>query len=220
MPLLEKKLKAFADWKEELLTLAVAVACLVLFSFFPAGNPFQKMTSGFFFLFIVPALYIKLVLKKSLGSCGWQIGNWKSGLSWAFLSALAGFLLLYLATQYAGFFSRYSLPPMAYGGFGLFLFYEIFIAGFFLALYIFFFSGFFLSGFRKKTGSLAILVSAAFFAAFFLAASSFNWQNSFFIFLVFSSLIIAYKSRSLVYPLVAGLLFLLIADAVIIKFAK
>ncbi|HCP08577.1 MAG TPA: hypothetical protein DIT25_02140, partial [Candidatus Moranbacteria bacterium] len=77
--------------KQEILTAFLALACLLLFAFFPAEEALEKITSSFIFLFVLPALYIKLILRKKMADFGWKLGEWKPGLvfSAAYLAASA-----------------------------------------------------------------------------------------------------------------------------------
>lgn len=205
------------NWKEELITLAVVVACLALFFLFPTQGAAQAVTAGLVFFFLVPFLYLKLVLKRNLQDYGWQLGNWKQGLLFAAISLVASLLIFYALYHYTTFIKVYQLPISARSNFWLFLAYEFILVGFFLALYEFFFRGFVLFSFFPKLGWLAAVLQLLIFALFLLVGGNLVWQNVFYLIIaVFSGLIVT-KSRSLLYAFGFGLVFCLISDAVIIK---
>lgn len=205
-------------WKEDLITLAVIVVCLGLFFLFPSQGPSQAITASLIFLFLVPFLYVKLILKKHLRSYGWQIGDWKKGILFAAVSLALSLLIFYAFYHYTNFPKAYKLPLSATQTFWFFLFYEFLIVGFFLALYEFFFRGFFMFSFSGKIGLLAVAFQWFLFMAFLYLGGNFTWQNFPYIVAAAFSGLIAWKSRSLVYSFLSGFLFIVIADALVIKF--
>jgi len=144
-------------WKEDLITLGVIVACLGLFFLFPSQGPAQAITASLIFLFLVPFLYIKLVLKKSLRDYGWQIGNWKKGILFAAVSLVFSLLIFYALYHYTAFAKNYALPLIATQKFLYFVLYEFLLVGFFLALYEFFFRGFIMFSFAGKIGIFSVV---------------------------------------------------------------
>ena len=211
------KYTILTTWKEELLTTAVIAACLALFFLFPAQGAAQGVTSSLIFLFLIPFLYLKLILKKNLKDYGWQLGNWKKGLLFASISLVAALLIFYALYHYTPLSKMYRLPSFAAGNFWLFLLYEFILVSFFLALYEFFFRGFVLFSFLPKTGWFSILIQFAIFLIFLAIAGNLVWQNSFYIIIAAFAGLTTLKSRSLVYSFAFGLLFSLISDAILIK---
>ena len=204
--------------KETAITSTVIIICLALFYLFPTGGGMEKMTASLFFLLIIPMLYIKLILKKNLRDFGWQVNNWRKGVVFSGMSLAFCLLIFYVIFKYADLQNNYFLPRAAYQSFWYFIFYELFIVGVFLALYLFFFSGFVFFSFEKILGSFAPLLPFFLFVVFFWIVSAFSWKNYGYIILSFPLPFVVQRSRSLFFPLVAGLLFMLISDAVVIKF--
>lgn len=204
-------------WKEDLITLAVIVVCLGLFFLFPSQGPAQAITASLIFLFLAPFLYLKLILKKNLRSCGWQIGGWKTGIIFAIISLIFSLLIFYALYHYTPFSKNYALPLIATQKFGFFLLYEFLLVGFFLALYEFFFRGFAMFSFAGKFGIICAGLQWLLFLAFLFLAGNLSWQNTPYMITGFFSGLITFRSRSLLYSFVFSLLFLLISDALIIK---
>lgn len=204
-------------WKEDLVTLAVIVVCLGLFFLFPSQGPAQAITASLIFLFLVPFLYVKLILKKSLREYGWQIGDWKKGLLFGAGSLVFALLIFYALYHYTPFSKNYALPLAATQKFGFFLLYEFLLVGFFLALYEFFFRGFVMFNFAGKFGLLSAAFQWLLFLVFLFIAGNFTWQNTPYIITGLLSGLTTLKSRSLLYSLISSLLFLIISDAIIIK---
>lgn len=212
-----EKQNILSNWKEELITSAVIVACLALFSFFPTQGPAQAITSSLVFLFLIPFLYIKLILKKNLKDYGWQLGNWKQGIIFAAISLVLSLLIFYILYHYSTFPKVYKLPLTATQNFGLFILYEFTLVAFFLALYEFFFRGFIMFSFSTKAGVASVAIQWLMFFIFLLISGSLIWQNALYMIVALFSGLIAFKSRSLLYSFVFGLFFLIIADALLIK---
>jgi membrane protease YdiL (CAAX protease family) len=196
-----------------IVTLIMALVCLFLYSFFPVSTLTQKIFSNLTFLLIIPLLYIKIVLRKKFGEVGFQIGDWKKGIFWSIFFLLILLAVLYLSFNYTGLAQKYRVNSYVAGDFRFYLGYEILVVGMFLFLYEFFYRGFFLLSFSKKIGMWAILVQMALFILFSVVTKNFNWENSNFIVLSLVSGIIAYKSRSIWYSFVTGLIFIALMDA-------
>jgi hypothetical protein len=204
-------------WKTDLITLGVILVCLGLFFLFPSQGPAQAVTASLIFLFLVPFLYIKLILKKSLREYGWRIGDWKTGIIFAAGSLVFALLIFYALYHYTDFSKNYVLPLVATQKFGFFLLYEFLLVAFFLALYEFFFRGFVMWSFAGKIGIGSAGFQWLLFLVFLYAAGNFTWQNAPYMITGFFSGVITIKSRSLLYSFVSSLLFLIIIDAIIIK---
>jgi hypothetical protein len=204
-------------WKEDLITLGVIIVCLGLFFLFPSQGPAQAVTASLIFLFLVPFLYIKLILKKDLCEYGWQVGDWKKGITFAAGSLVFALLIFYALYHYTDFSKNYALPLIVTQKFGFFLLYEFVLVAFFLALYEFFFRGFVMFSFAGKLGLGTAAFQWLLFLTFLFIAGNFSWQNTPYIITGFFSGITTFKSRSLLYSFTFSLLFLLIIDAIIIK---
>lgn len=199
--------------REAMITLALALVCIFLYSFFPVSTFAQKFFSNITFLLIIPALYIKIILKKRLRDFGWQIGDWKKGVFWSVFFLAIMLAVLYLAFNYTGLAQKYQVNSYAAGDFRFFIGYEILMVGMFLFLYESFYRGFVLFSFSKRTGMWAVLIQAGLFFAFSLMTNNFNWGNANFLALSLVSGVIAYKSRSIWYSLATSLMLIALMDA-------
>jgi membrane protease YdiL (CAAX protease family) len=216
--LYQKKENVFLEWKEELLTLVVAISCLALFSLFPTQGLLEEITVGLFFLALIPFLYIKLILKKKMAAFGWQVGNRKKGLLFGGTGFLLSLLIFYILLNYSPFLKYYTLPETIRQNFWLFLGYEFLLTAFFLALYEFFFRGFLLFSFVPKLNQVAPFFQFACLFLFFALTSNLLWSNALYVITGFFSGWTAFKSQSLIYSFLSSFLFILIADALVIKF--
>ena len=203
--------------KKDIISILMMIFCLFMVKLFPEKDYFQKLIVSLTFLLAVPALYIKIALKEDLKNFGWRAGNWKRGITWIFLSLAGAFLILTLLYQYAGLAEKYYVPQNIIQNFGLFVFYETVIAGFFLILYEFFFRGFIMFSFLKKWKTASIILQFSAFLLFLIITKDFNWGSVNYIIASFFSGIVIYKSRSLLYSYLFSLLFVIISDAVYIN---
>ena len=206
--------------KENYITAGVIFSCLLLYAVFPTNNAFQQIISSLTFLLAIPLLYVKIILKRSLKEFGIQKGEWKTGLIWIIISLAVAFLILYIFSRYFGFFEKYSVPKFIRGNFFLFVGYEIFLTGFFVALYEIFFRGFIMFSFRAKIGYWSVIVQGAAFFLLFWLSSSMNWTIAPYLIFVLLSGLVAFYSRSIIYSFISNLLFVMIVDSIFIKLVR
>ena len=204
--------------KEDLVTCGVVLICLVLYIIFPVNNIFQRIVSVITFLFVIPFLYIKIVLKKDMKSLGIQKGEWKAGVFWSIMAIIVSFLVEYILFKYLKFEFKYPFPPYLANNFPAFLAYEIIMVGMFTALYEFFFRGFLMLNFFNKFGIWSVLLQSLVFLILFLLAG--KWALLPYIIFVFWSGIITYLSRSIVYSFASSVIFIIIFDSFFIYFTK
>jgi membrane protease YdiL (CAAX protease family) len=198
--------------------------CLFLFSQFPIADKnfvlsiLKAITVLLFFFFLIPVLYIRIILKKKLKDYGWQFGNWRQGVFWGGFSLLASLAIAYIAIYQLKLPEKY----ISYFGFNfwLFLLYEIFLIGSYLALYEFFFRGFVMFSLEKNFKILSPLLQFLIFVTFYWLTDNVNWQSIFFLITAFFSGWITYRSRSQIYSLVYSWLFIIISDTAIIYLSK
>jgi len=218
---ISKKLNIFLlAWKEELTTLAVVFACLLLVTFFPASGSSQFFTKNLFFLLIVPVLYIKLVLKKSLGQFGFNLKNHKTGILWA-LAALGFSLVLFFAfLHFYPSFNADSLPNAVTASFWAFLFYELVIVSSLFFLQQFFTQGFVLFSAQEKLGIWSVLLSFSVLLVFLLSNNSLSLSDLPLLVFFLTGSFASYKSGSFIYSYLAGLLFFILTHSYLIHLTK
>jgi hypothetical protein len=212
-------LKEGAD-KKLLVTGGMIILCLFLFAAFPTGNIFQKLVAYITFLVAVPLLYVKMVLKESLKDYGFQRGNWKKGVLWGGLSLMASLAIFYLLLNYANFAYNYQPSPLATEKFTHFVLYEIFLVGFYVFMYEWFFRGFVMFSFSKEAKYWSIIIQFILFLAFIIFAGGAKWSIAYYIIIAPLAGFTAYQSRSLAYSLASSWIFIIIADTFIIKMLK
>lgn len=207
---------SITNWKELSITMAVALICLSLFFVFPTDGIFESLTKSVFFLFLIPVLYIKLVLKRSVREFGLNLQNTRTGFLWGGIMLLVSLLSLYLFSRFTSFQSRYILPESVMGSFWIFLLYEIVLINALIFLQEFFFQGFILNTLASKTRFWSILLSALAYAGILLISKDLNWQKLPLLIMSLTGGWITYQSRSFIYAHCTTLLILLIFDTYII----
>ncbi len=206
--------------KENLITLAVIVVCLGLFLVFPTAGTFQKITSALFFFLIVPVLHIKLILKKDLRAFGWNIGDYRAGVSWGLLALAISLLSAYGLIKFTSFAKDFQLPQAATQNFWIFILYELGLVNILFFLQEFFFKGFVLFSFAEKLGLWSALISFFIFSTLaFLGGSPMLIMLPAIIFSLTGG-IVACKSGSFLYSYAAGMLFSLILSGYLIHLSK
>lgn len=203
---------------ETVITFTVVLVAMLLFSFFPTADIFQQIILSATFLFLVPFLYIKIVLKEDLGNFGLRILPWKDGwwlMPICFLIA-GGFF--YLVFEYTDFQENYFLGDYTVTkNFGYLFLYEFLAVNMFIILYEFFFRGFVMFYLEKKIGVYAIFGQFLFFVLFMDILERGNLNYIFYFFTALMGGLIAYRSRSLVYSYFFSIIVLVTADLIYLK---
>ena len=206
--------------KEDLITGGVIIACLFLYAIFPTNNIFQQIISSLTFLLVIPFLYVKIILKKSIKNFGFKKGNWMTGIFWSVISLIISSSIAYIIFRYFGFLEKYPFPRYLTSHFLLFLAYEILLVGFFAFLYETFFRGFLMLSFSKKIGLWSIVLQTLVFLLFFYLSGNISWTMVPYIIFLFFSGIITYLSGSIIYSLATFVVFNIIFDSFFIYAIK
>jgi membrane protease YdiL (CAAX protease family) len=206
--------------KKLLVTGGMIILCLFLFVAFPASNIFQKMIVYATFFITIPILYVKIVLREDLKNYGLQKGDWRKGLLWGGLSLAASLAVFYLILHYTKFALGYHLSPFATDRFFHFMLYEIFLVGFFVFIYEFFFRGIVMFSLAPKARGWSIVIQFIMFILLLYFTHSFRWSMTYFMIGAAFSGVVAYQGRSLIYSISANWIFIVIADSLVIKMLK
>lgn len=206
---------------EVLVTGVVILICFVAVSFFPTQGLFQNLIGMATFLIIMPFLYVKFILKKSLREFGFQVGDWRKGFWGLFLALIFSAPVIYILINYTDLLQKQSALKIMQGRFADFLYYEAVFSASLVVMFEIFFRGFILLGTAKKLGwwSIGLQLLLTPLLIWIIGFSSLGSAY----YLVFGSFIagiIAYRSQSLLYGLIFNAFFFLIADAVVIKLLK
>ncbi len=116
---------------------------------------------GVFFLlmFILPALYVKWGMKKSLYDFGWGLGDVKYGIKWLITIPLLVVPIIFLASKMPSLRAEYPLAKSLLTDQSHLLVYELAYVMFYYVAWEFFFRGFLLFGLVKRFGAVnAILI--------------------------------------------------------------
>lgn len=203
--------------RELIIASFVAVACLALSAFFPAEGKYQNFLALAVFLVLIPVLYVKTILKRSLSEFGIQVGDWKKGIILAAASLALSLLFFYILLNYSGFLKTQNFIKGLRSDFGEFAFYEVFFVGSLTVVFELFFRGFVMHSLMPKFGKWAIALQGAVFLAYLLATGSLELGSAYFILASFFSGWIVFESRSLIYSFAFSWIFILIADAIVIR---
>ena len=206
--------------KEFLTTSAVILVCLLLLLAFPSENSAQNITKSFFFLVLLPVLYIKFILKKNLSEYGLNTNNKKSGIAWGVFGLAFSLAVFYSLINYTNLSANYVLPSYVINDFRFFLLYELTVVLFFLFINEFFWRGFVLFTLSKKLFWLSVPAQALIYLALAAITKTSLWQLTPYLILSVTSGIVAYKTKSIAFSIAAGMLFFIISDSYLIYILK
>jgi membrane protease YdiL (CAAX protease family) len=208
--------------KNFIVNIGIILISLLLFIAFPidSNSIFQRIVVNITFLLVIPALYIKIVLRKKLSEFGLTKGNVRAGIFWGALILFSALLIFYLAARFTNFSKSYVIPDLVRNRFSYFLLYQFFLVGFFTIIYEFFFRGFVMLAMEKYFGRFAMLFQFLLFLLFLMFTGGISWQMFYFILMAALSGLVVEKSRSIIYSIAATWIFILLADAWIIRFVK
>ena len=208
--------RTIVENKEITLGLLVTIFSLLLFSIFPSQGFFQELTKAIFFLFLIPWLFIRLILKKKITSFGFSFGKIEANLKEGLVILIIYIAFAYALIDFTDFARKYSVPTLAQENIGFFLFYQLILVNFIFFFQEYFFKGFFITLLRPLTGWWSILIqSAVYLLPLFIISNNF-WQ------IIPAALVsilggfLAYRGKSFFYSYVSGLIFFIILDLWII----
>ena len=206
--------------RELVVTVFLALACVLLNMFFNAQDTLQKILSLAGFFILAPALYVKLILKRNWSDFGFRKGNWKKGVGGIIISLIVSLLIFYILVNYFGFLEKHGSIGRLKGNFMSFVYYEFVLILPILLAFGFFFQGLILFVAESRLWRLSALVQFLLFLLFIWISGVFNWDSALYIISAFFSGIIVYQSRSLLYGIAYSWIFIIIADAIAIKLIK
>ena len=220
MPKRETEIKFLTEWREVLTGSFLALACLGLFISFPSKGPVQDLSRLLFFLLIVPALYIKMILKKNFRDFGLTFRATREKALWLAGMLVSSLLISYLLIRFTSFKDGYILPDYVLGSFWWFLVYELIFVNLWLFIHESFYRGFIFFTLAERFGFLAIPVATSFFVIFLLLTKAFSWTMAPYVIISLTGGWLTYKTRSFVYSYLMGLSFIIILDAYLIYISK
>ncbi len=210
----------FSEWKELITSSSVALICLILFLNFPVKGAFQEICKELFFFFVIPVFYIKIVLRKNLKDFGFRLPQKRNDLIWGIaifcILAIAGVCL----SKIPGFNKNYTIPYGFSENFWFFLLYELVFFNLLFLLQEIFFKGFVLFSFSEKFKSWSILITMTVYCVVLLIEKDFGWQMAPLILFSLGGSIIAYKSKSLWFSYLIGMIFVISLDSFLIYISK
>jgi membrane protease YdiL (CAAX protease family) len=155
--------------------------------------------SAFFLLGVVPLLVVRLVFREPLSAYGVGIGDFPFGCKAVAVIAPVMILLSYFSASMPEFLAEYPLNPLAGESTGQFLQHAVFYLFFYLG-WEFCFRGFLQFGLRDAMGDWnAILVQTALSCILHIGKPSGEIYGSMVGALVWG--VVAFRSRSLLYPI-------------------
>ena len=217
---LQQKFQCSALQKTDIISFVLILVCLFLNYYFPTQGALQLFSKSFFFLFILPTLYIKFILQKNLADFGFAFKTSLSALFWTLGMLSLSFFLIFLLIQFYAFDQKYLIPTYLAQNFSYFIFYELVLVNFIFFTQEFFFKGFVLFSLAKNFKNWSIFLQSLLFILFTIATQKPNWQVFPMFILSLTGGIVTYKSKSMLYSYVMGLFFLIVIDAYIIYLFK
>ncbi len=214
--MIKKYWELIKEYKETSLGILIAVFSLLLFSLFPAQGFIEKFTKAALFLFVVPWLYIKLVIKKKLSSFGFNLRSPEANIKEGIAVLIIYILFAYVLIDFTDFARQYSVPELAQRNIGFFIFYQLVLINFIFFFQEYFFKGFFITLLRPIVGWLSILIQSAIYLLPLLFIGQDIWQ------IIPAALVsllggaLAYRGKSFFYSYASGLIFFIILDLWII----
>jgi len=112
----------------------------------------------FILMFLLPTLYIKLVMKKKLKDFGWGFGDVKLGLKILLLIPFVIVPAIYIAAQMPDVRSEYPLAKSLLQNQTHLWFYELAYVMFYYVAWEFFFRGFLQFGLKNKFGAVSAIL--------------------------------------------------------------
>jgi hypothetical protein len=204
--------------------LTVILVCLALSLLFPSQNTIQGLTKTVFFLVIIPAFYVKFVLKEKISDFGLNMKNKKTGLIWGTTMLFSGIAIFYLIINFTSFAKNYQIYGLFANNFWFFTLNMLVFLNIMFFCQECFFHGFVLSVFRPAVFGWSVIFQTLIFYSILLISND-DISESFsrtvpFLFLSLAGGLVAYKTRSIVYSYAAGLVFLIIFNAYLIYSIK
>jgi hypothetical protein len=206
--------------KEHIATSAIILICLLLYALFPTDGIFQKIVSAITFLLVIPALYIKLILKRAFSAYGIRLGDKKTGFFMMTLSLVISLLLFYALFKYTSLPQQHNLPGLVTKNFVFFILYEVFLVGLFAVVNELFFRSFVIFSFSKLLGLWVVVLQLFLFVGFYFVLGAKDWTILLFMIISPFAGLVAYKSRSVIYSFGTSLIFIVIADVLAIGLLK
>lgn len=199
-------------------TIFFIITSFFICAIFPVKDDFQKIFVALVFFVILPVLFNEFILNKKIKAYGFIIGDWKIGTILSAYSLVTMAIFLLIASKYFGFFDYYKLPTFVSAGFAKFLLYEFIVVTTIVAMYEFYFRGFFMSIFKTRFGYWSILMQPILFLILIISVNKTLAYAllPYFLFAPFAG-IIAYKSKSLFYSGVSQFLVIFFLDVISIK---
>lgn len=166
-----------ASWQEEIFAMLIFVVSLSLLKFFPSQNSLGQNLTGFVFaLALLPYLFSKFIIKKSLESFGWHFVSWKENAKWIIGTLLLSFLIGFGLTFWPLVKENYFINVLVAKYFWAFVFYELIIINILTFLEVSFFQGFVLFSFKEKLGKFSLLLSLIGFMLYLFLMKGFDWS--------------------------------------------
>jgi membrane protease YdiL (CAAX protease family) len=211
--------KFFSD-SRFLTSVFLIIVCTILFVAFPSGSATQKLTGKIFFLVLVPAAYIKFILKGKLTDFGLNLGNVKNGLFWGAIGLATILLGTYLLINYTNFSRSFQLPSYVVNNFWYFLLYELIFVNILIFCFEFFLRGFVLFTISDKIFYWSIPLQSLLYLFILIYYKNNLEQVAYGITLSLVSGFITYRTRSIVYSYAIILISSLLIDAYLIYSIK
>lgn len=210
----------FLRHKEFIITGTVVLSALLFLGFFTESenlSPFLQSAIVSFAVFLVlPVLYCKIVMRRSLALIGWRKGSMFAGLIRSLMAVTSGLVFLFAIMHFTPLFAGARLPVAVERNFFIFVLYEVFLNGWITLLLEVFFRGFVMLFWLKRIGFLAVFIQAGIFLVLLFLSHGITPQTI--PLLLFSPLagLVAYQSGSILNSWAASWFFIFLSDAILL----
>lgn len=214
---LDRKIKE--DMKY-LLTSIFFLACLIFFVIFPFNGTIQGYTKSLFFLVVLPALYVKIILRRNLSDYGCNFNNNLKNWFWFVGTSSFSLILVFLFYRYSALKNSYELPSPVLLDFRYFLFYELLLVNVLVLTSSFFYQGIVLFHLAEKFSNWSVIGQSAVYVMLIAIISGLQWKAAPSIIASILGGLVAKKTGSWVYSYIMTLILFIILDAYIIYASK
>lgn len=155
------------------MSVSVSIVGIIATLFFPTDGGIQKLVSTALFLVAMPLLYIHFFERGNYEQYGVSLGRIFRGMTALVIALVCTVLVLWGLHAYTDVLTRVSLPMIIRQQFWMFVLYVV-VAGIYIGIFEFFFRGFVLCMWEKKSRIGAIGIQGILFSSMLVVQSQFR----------------------------------------------
>lgn len=206
--------------REFFFTSVFFLLCLLFYVLFPFHGSIQGYTKSFFFLVVLPAFYVRIIMRRHLGEFGFAFETNKKNVLYFFAVLTFSFFIILFFKTIPIFNFSYFLPSGVISNFISFLIYELVFINIPLLFFSIFFHGFLLFHLKKISLQWSFLLQGMFYAIILVLSYGFKWQIAPGVVSAFLGGYLAQKNNSWIYSYAYSLIYILVLDGYMIHTFK